>query len=319
MLTSSELRPKPPAVSGRRRNSDGFTLLELLVVIAIISLLAALMLPSLSRARESARAAVCLANLRSLGQGLTMYSTEHSGELVPGRLPKTDDCNWRALILGGWKYRPTFLAMMGTNVGTQPFQFPLGCAADVDPYGQRGDLQNYDNRAYVCPSAAERTDERNGSYGYNYQWLGNSRLRAGPTTRFKNWPVRIYDVKRPADCVAAGDSMGTAASFARGARREYLDNSRDPDRFANEGFNLDPPRIAASGGEAANYPNERTAVDDRHGGRGNVLWVDGHGTAETLERLGYRVLPDGRVERDGQNSLWTTTGRDEGWTESFQH
>lgn len=57
--------------SGRRRR--GFTLIELLVSISIIAILVGILVPSLSKARESARRVRCLANLRGLGTGLSLY------------------------------------------------------------------------------------------------------------------------------------------------------------------------------------------------------------------------------------------------------
>jgi prepilin-type N-terminal cleavage/methylation domain-containing protein/prepilin-type processing-associated H-X9-DG protein len=63
---------------GRRRVYSGFTLVELLVVIAIISLLMGIVLPSLSAARDTAKAMHCSVNLRSIGQALQMYADENN-------------------------------------------------------------------------------------------------------------------------------------------------------------------------------------------------------------------------------------------------
>jgi prepilin-type N-terminal cleavage/methylation domain-containing protein len=60
---------------------QGFTLIELLVVIAIIGILAAMLFPAFSQARESARRAVCLSNLRQVGMALQMYTMDHNERL----------------------------------------------------------------------------------------------------------------------------------------------------------------------------------------------------------------------------------------------
>lgn len=56
---------------------QGFTLIELLVVVAIIILLAAILFPVFARARENARRAGCLSNLKQLGLGIMMYSQDY--------------------------------------------------------------------------------------------------------------------------------------------------------------------------------------------------------------------------------------------------
>jgi prepilin-type N-terminal cleavage/methylation domain-containing protein/prepilin-type processing-associated H-X9-DG protein len=297
---------------------SGFTLIELLVVVSIIALLISILIPTLRNARNQAKAAVCASNLHVLGQGMSTYAQNHADVLPPGRLPKIDDCNAYAVIRGGRKYRPTFLAVLGAEVGLPAFDDPQPCGSTFDRFGEKGDRQNYASSAYVCPAVPSWTDERNGAYAYNYQFLGNSRLRdPAVLDSYRNWPVPLSRIRSPGATVAVGDCMGTAASWPRNQRREYENNARDADRFGNEGFNLDPPRVDAVNGEMANFdatPQSRSAADPRHRGRASILWLDGHTDPQTLGGLGYSVNPDGVVTFDGDNTLWSGTHQDTAWT-----
>lgn len=66
-----------------RRIGKAFTLIELLVVVAIIGLLVSILMPSLAKARELARSAVCKSNLHSIGAGLVLYQTQNDDCVVP--------------------------------------------------------------------------------------------------------------------------------------------------------------------------------------------------------------------------------------------
>ena len=75
-------RTKLHLEDARPRRYHGFTLVELLVVIGIIAVLISILLPTLGKARESARAVQCLSNIRQLSTATVMFAQEHRGWVV---------------------------------------------------------------------------------------------------------------------------------------------------------------------------------------------------------------------------------------------
>src|SRR5204863_4299764 len=79
-----------PLAAKTMKRRSGFTLIELLVVVAIIAVLAAMLLPALKNAKETAKAAACVNNLRQIYLGFVVYAENYDDYLVSAGYQATD-------------------------------------------------------------------------------------------------------------------------------------------------------------------------------------------------------------------------------------
>ena len=124
-----------------QRNSRGFTLIELLVVIAIIAILAAMLLPSLTRAKAKSQGIHCMNSLRQLGLGWQMYAHDNN-DIALGPFPAPGHPSW---VDGGYDTAPDGVSLDTLKKSvTWPYVNSIQafrCAADHSQLRWQGQLQ----------------------------------------------------------------------------------------------------------------------------------------------------------------------------------
>lgn len=296
---ADRLSPHTAQHPWQTRRQSGFTLIELLVVTSIIALLISILLPVMSAARRTAQGGACLANLRRVGMACLLYMEKSEGRYPPVRLSTIGGethVNEYGASEPRWQW---FLAFELGAIITPPSGTTTSWG---DSYSR-----TMNNNYFVCPSliGKEAGDIRDGAYGYNYQYLGNSRTDTAPPA-YDNFAVSENEIKATDQTVVFADS--------RGAHPDHGKHS----------YTLDPPRLATEknarrfGPNASNGPIAHSPAEARHRGKAVASFADGHAESVTIQMLGYNIGPDGVVIPDGtgtnptaSNRLWNGRGADD--------
>jgi len=168
-----------------------FTLIELLVVVAIIALLISILLPSLSRARELAKRAVCASNLRGLGQAMVIYANDNTEQyplhpIAPvygGTVPATVGFSWYGTL--GSSYISNTINTSGTIIITS--SHPSRSLFMLIAGGQSTPGQ------FICPSSGDTEDPLR-----NYQGATETAAQPGKNRfDFLGWTSLSYGYQNP--------------------------------------------------------------------------------------------------------------------------
>ncbi len=171
--------------------SHKFTLIELLVVIAIIAILASLLLPSLGRARNIAKASSCMNNLKQIGQGVNFYTGDYDGNIN-----YSQDQRW-----GGYE-------QIQFGCGNSPIPSYLGYAGQSNSQFRSPTANNVFN----CPSASTKlssgADRGYGDYTMNC-WVMACYYGSGYTREGQACYRKISSLRNPSCIIGVTDISAT--------------------------------------------------------------------------------------------------------------
>jgi len=249
------------------KGRSAFTLIELLVVIAIIAILAAILFPVFAQAREKARQASCMSNMRQLGQGIAMFTQDHDEYLpkaffndqadysAPWGLPW--DTGWDGAIYSYVKSGDVFR-----------------CPSDVDP-------RSYNLSAAVANGAKVWT-----SYRYNISNQENGAYDA----------LQLSKLDSPADAIVIAESSTGVdeANYNDLATWEQEDKGYVCLNWPNNtGFDRHISHVPGRS-SATWHLHEAEPIDKqaRNRGMSNYVFADGHVKSMAWSQTWKRIGPD---------------------------
>lgn len=293
------VRPTRPATR------SAFTLIEVLVVVAIIALLLSILLPSLKKARDQAKSAVCKASLHDFGVSMFAYSADHKsffplpsyiGSTVWFDNPGADD-NLFVLWLFKYTRDPKIYTCAGTThkvrtperivkvpVANKGIRYEIYTAGEL-----RNDFEFHGQlKTQLVQHPSARTVQVNG-FGSSYEyggWVGSD------SETSVNWyPLNVKGASGPVKRMG-GEPLSTKSSFTVTSttngvttKRRLLPSKMMVMKDADEGTSTGGDVVGAPPGKATNNIPEPW---DNHGAKySNVLYADSH--VETLGTAWWEV------------------------------